>query len=1659
MKKLINHFTKFLLLALVMSSTSAMGQILANYLILGPASGCGSLAVEFQDISSGNPTSWWWDFGNGLTSTDQNPVMVFYPGVYDVTLKVSDSLSMDVLHISDVIRVYELPQVNFSANITSGCLPLEVSFEDLSLSSAPIVSWFWDFGDGGNDTVQNPSYLYNSSNEFDVSLLVVDSNLCSSISTKLSYIISEQRPQLDFTANPEFSCLNSQQVDFINNTQSSQTLNYKWSFGDGHTSNLSNPTHFYASQGIYNVKLVATSSVCSDSIIKFDYINVDAVLDVDFTVDDSIVCEGDHIVSFEELASSHVTDWYWDFGDGNSSVLANPSHIYSNSGVYDVALKVYKQGNCMQQLTKQQFIEVLPKPTVNFKASDSVACQIPFLIELEDSTFNAVSWTWKFNNSFIGNNQYQQFLIDSIGFYDVFLEVFDDNGCKNSLIKHDYIQIDPVEIDFTSDLQSGCNPLEVKFIPQVYSLSTVTDYQWHFGNGLQSYYEQPLHLYTAGGNYDISITVKNQLGCMTSSFKSDYIKVTDPANSLFSSSANTICGNDSVLFFDLSTSADPITSWYWDFGGAPYLNSNFQNPIHIFPDTGYHSISLITEVSGCFDTVSIDSFIYVGSPIALFYPVQNCENYNSIQFHNESVDYDSCIWYFGDGNISYDNHPNHNYSSYGVYEVTLEVFNDGANCTGEIIKEIAVEPPYPNLMIDSAFSSEGCPPLTVLFHDISPYSDENPNSPYNVADKILFGDGNWSHNNYQNTYDYPGYYSVQHIVGSPLGCIDTVTYDSLIHVFNTQANISVGNILNCNPFTLELFDASFSEDTIIGWNWISDGQTKSQNNPVFTYFNEGVYDVFLEIITKDGCKDTIVAYDLVEYIIPNAIVDYESQICLNDTVHFISNSYGNNINHDWSFNTINNYSVQQKFTAMGIQQEFLIVTDENQCVDTSFIVIDVLKPVADFVVDQHTSNCPPLLCGFIDGSSSSVVSWEWSFSDSSLYQLQNPSKLFLESGSFDVQLIVIDSLGCSDTLKIDDAIQINGPSGNFSISDLEVCAEEPVHFSVNTQNSNDIIWDFGDGNFSSNFTETHFYNQVGSYYPKLILTSVFGCQQIIVQDSIIVGNNTVFIDEIDDVSVCFGDSVLLDIQTNGLLESWTPTIGVIDTLSLNTLIRVDTTTLYIVSVKDGNCINNDSILVTVYDKVVDPEYFIENQLCEGEEVSFVENTQLLYDYSFNWEIQGASFNYNPTIVFDSSGTFPVKLTLFNDSTTCYSSLTDTIFINKNPIANAGSDISVCEQDSFVLNAIGEGSFLWDGIYLGQELFLYADTTQEYELLVTDSNGCQSLDNVLVNVKPLPKIHLIGELSLCLGDTLHLQSFDNSIYHWGSTFTSNEFKTRPTSSHSISVGKYSEANCYNELIFKVEVFDTNSIELIKPSVICEGEFFSLDLEVNGPSVLNVDWSIGGQTYNSYPIDVLLDLAGYYNVEIIIENIHGCLSRETILNGIEVNNTPNSTFYQLNKEISQINNTASFKPKNQHYKLYSWDFGDGNLSNDVLPKNEYVMTGNYIVILEVENEQMCTSKDTLNLLVNKDYTCWIPNAFTPNNDGLDDLFMPIGNTINDYFIFIYNSWGELIFENKNNGWNGELLNGLEAQIGVYTYAIYTTDENGKHRNYHGEIHLLR
>ncbi|MEO7446362.1 MAG: PKD domain-containing protein, partial [Ferruginibacter sp.] len=129
-----------------------------------PVSGCTPLLVNFQDSSTGNPTTWKWDLGNGTISFLQNPsVTYFNPGQYSVKLVVQNSSGKDSLIKQQYISVYALPVPGFSAPVRTGCYPLNVSFTDESLAgSGSITEWFWDFGDGTSATSQNPSHTYTN---------------------------------------------------------------------------------------------------------------------------------------------------------------------------------------------------------------------------------------------------------------------------------------------------------------------------------------------------------------------------------------------------------------------------------------------------------------------------------------------------------------------------------------------------------------------------------------------------------------------------------------------------------------------------------------------------------------------------------------------------------------------------------------------------------------------------------------------------------------------------------------------------------------------------------------------------------------------------------------------------------------------------------------------------------------------------------------------------------------------------------------------------------------------------------------------------------------------------------------------------------------------------------------------------------------------------------------------------------------------------------------------------------------------------------------------------------------------------------------------------------------------------------------------------------
>ena len=159
-----------------------------------PTSGNAPLAVSFTDSSTGNPTSWSWDFGDGTSSTAQNPNHTYTSaGTYTVSLTATNAQGSDTKTMTDYVNVTlpTSPTADFSANPTSGSTPLAVSFTDSS--SGNPTDWSWDFGDGSTSTAQNPSHTYTSAGTYTVSLTA--SNLAGSdTKTRVDYITVTQPP-------------------------------------------------------------------------------------------------------------------------------------------------------------------------------------------------------------------------------------------------------------------------------------------------------------------------------------------------------------------------------------------------------------------------------------------------------------------------------------------------------------------------------------------------------------------------------------------------------------------------------------------------------------------------------------------------------------------------------------------------------------------------------------------------------------------------------------------------------------------------------------------------------------------------------------------------------------------------------------------------------------------------------------------------------------------------------------------------------------------------------------------------------------------------------------------------------------------------------------------------------------------------------------------------------------------------------------------------------------------------------------------------------------------------------------------------------------------------------------------------------------------------
>ncbi len=233
--------------------------------------GCTPLVVSFKDSSLGNPSAWFWDLGNGVTSTEKNPVTYYFdPGTYSVKLIVRKGGSTsDTLVKVGYITVYQNPTANFTLSDSVGCTPLVINYTNTSKAgSGNIINSVWDFGDGNNSNTFAPSHTYTSAGTYSVALTVINSFGCTNTVAVKKTISVLTSVTAGFTFNNSLVCKSPGNVFFQQaSTTSGSNLSCEWHLGDSSAIVLgTSVSHNYLKEGDYRVFLKVTpEGGCTDT--------------------------------------------------------------------------------------------------------------------------------------------------------------------------------------------------------------------------------------------------------------------------------------------------------------------------------------------------------------------------------------------------------------------------------------------------------------------------------------------------------------------------------------------------------------------------------------------------------------------------------------------------------------------------------------------------------------------------------------------------------------------------------------------------------------------------------------------------------------------------------------------------------------------------------------------------------------------------------------------------------------------------------------------------------------------------------------------------------------------------------------------------------------------------------------------------------------------------------------------------------------------------------------------------------------------------------------------------------------------------------------------------------------------------------------------------
>ena len=1591
---------------------------------------CLGYSTHFTDLSIpvGQIVSWSWNFGDPASGSAnvsflQNPSHTYTSsGSYSVSLTVTDVRGCTNI-VQHNVWVEPLPVANFSY-INESCVGEEVYFLDISVpGNANIISWTWNFGDGNIVTINapnNPSinHTYNSAGLYSVKLDVVSELGCMGSVTKTVNIVPA--PTANFIYSWACEGMQTQFNDASSYNGGSAPINWWWDFGDPMSGGANNsffqdPQHVFSGPGSYIVSLIVyNADFCSDTVFKT--VIVHSKPPADFYYD--AACEGD-ITQFytdETVVNVNATIGYlWDFDDGVFSNLKNPPHLFPGAGTYEVTLTITDTALCEGSVS--HFVVVDEKPIAFFDVTEPT-CQgdSVWFDDLSSTTYGFIQmWVWHYddgtpNDTIIFPDDPNVYHVYSnTGSYMPTLTVVNSQGCSHLFSR--IIEIDGKPIANFHWSANACEGEEVQFTDNSFAngQGNIITWNWEFDDPLSganntSVQQNPIHVFSGGGTYFVSLIVTNFNNCRDTIIKPVQVNESPLVDFYYENP----CEDTLTYFFpDASVmNVSGVVNWLWEFGDGQV--STAQAPAHDYEVSGYYDVTLtIVDTGLCTSSFTQQIFINASPQVLFDISDVTCEQ-NPVYFDDLSSVANSFIvewtWDFGDGTdttIYFPDDPDvsHTYALDGVYEVTLSVVSeDTCYATGSQFLTID---PAPIALFDFDIS---CSDTATQFWDNSSHGGGAPISQWywDFGDPGSGASNNSSMQDPVHVFSDPGIYDVTLTVTNIEGCMDDIINQVVV---NQAAPVDFYSVDTCLNYFTQFYVDTASSDTaaILVYDWdFGDGSPhSSQMNPSHMYAGAGIYMVTLIIADTSGCF-SIAQHEAEVRENPVALFEYETA-CTNDSTYFADESYtlGGEfiVAWEWDFGDpasgAANYSNLQDpahlFTDNEVFEVQLVITSEFGCRDSITLPVTVYQgPVADY--DFSVESCNEGLVYFSDESMASqtvIVEWEWYFEPGAYSYIPNPMHTFqVTDTTYLVSLTVTDANGCKSTMEKDVFV----PNAfEIEMENTQTCDGLPMHFNtVLLDPPNDSIfsyaWNFGDPasgpyNFSSLPTPSHIFTGSGYFTITLTAIDINGCP-VTIYDQVFVDG----LPEPDFTATLYPCDSIISFADNSFgngatIQSWlwdfgdgTPPVLITDPPgNIDHFFALEGTYDVTLTVINGlGCENTITKSVEMMPCVNSSFFVLNSPVCERHMIYFSDSSELLSVIEeWHW--------------------------YFGDGS-------DTVYYNKADVIghryNTGGDFTV----TLIVKALFNAEEITDTM------------TREVE------------------VRPTPETDFYTE-NVCLGETTYFfdstehSGFYLESWRWNfgtgdpgdtSILKNPEFKYDTAGQYEVYLITKNQFGCFDTAFQEVEVYH-NPIADFEYSLPCETDpIYFTDLSDGfDEDVIKWDWFFNdpfksGDSSDARHPQWVYAYAGTYSPSLVITNAHGC--KDTVSHDVEVNTVPTAAFDMVGNTDNMQGSIELFDQSSSDAIEYHWTYGDGyeNWGNTPPITHVYEEEGAYDIELVVWNDFGCSdTSDSYFEFMFK--TLFIPNALCPEcNDENVQVFQPVGRNLLYYHIEIHDNWGTLIWE---------------------------------------------